>query len=152
MNGYVCWYDYNSNDGILNDMSGNEYYFNSYSFSKTHYRVTGLCKKTGKRKTIKTKKFPGLFLDRVLVHDPVCKKLKTNMPVDFSQAKGLTERWAVKMKVDSSPKRIRQVLEYRFMRCLDAWLEEEANPKMQNPIWLRYFENRVENYFREILE
>ena|SRR5665213_2198885 len=118
--GFVLWFDESGNDGILKDLDGNEHYFNSYSFPKTHYRVTGICKKTGRKKTISTKFFPGLFLDHRLISDPVAKKMGSETPVSWVQASGIEQRWAVDVRLEPNMKE--EVLSFLLFRALDNWV------------------------------
>lgn len=115
--GFVRWYDEKGDDGILQDFDGNEYYFNSWSFPKTKYRVTGTCKVTGKQKTIMTRLYPGLWLSYTIVKDKLCFKIDNDTPVEFEQAEGIDQRWAVKMKL--KPELIQDVLSYHVESCLD---------------------------------
>jgi hypothetical protein len=115
--GFVRWYDEKGDDGILQDFEGNEYYFNSWSFPKTKYRVTGTCKITGKQKTVMTRYYPGLFLSYTIVKDNMCMKIDHDTPVEFEQAKGIDQRWAVSITL--KPELIEDVLSHHIECSLD---------------------------------
>lgn len=149
--GYVRWYDEKSDDGICRTLDGHEYYFNSWSFSGTHYRVTGTCKKTGKQKTVKTTAYPGLFLARVQVKDRRCQTIKSGDPIAFSQADGVGDyRWAVKIK--KMPQLRRQVLEVKLINSLDSALSIAADPReFYRNIWAPYNERRITENLEALL-
>lgn len=117
--GFVKWFDLTGDDGIISDFEGNEWYFNSWSFALTHYRVTGKCKKTGETKTVSTRCFPGLFLDRKEIKDFRCARVKSGQPVRFRQADGISKRWAV--DISFAPALKKRVLEYKLECALDAY-------------------------------
>lgn len=140
--GFMRWYDLKSDDGILEDFEGREFYFNSWSFPKTYYLVTGICKKSKRKKTIKTRKLPGLFLDHKHIHDPLCGELKNGMPFYFTQAKGIGCPWAVEMF--EAPELARDVLGYKLFCALES-LESE-----KDSIWIAYYKARIDSLLRDI--
>lgn len=120
--GYVRWYDLNSDDGIISDFEGNSWYFNSWSFALTHYRVTGKCKTTGREKTISTRMYPGLLLKQSVVKDFRCARIRYDQPVRFRQADGIDQRWAV--DISFAPALKRQVLEYKLEGVLESFYSD----------------------------
>jgi hypothetical protein len=114
MRGSIRWYDKTADDGILRDMKGNDYYFNSWSFSETYWLATGISKKTGKKVTLNVGRlFPGLWTERKEVRDKRCDDLKTNMPVIFRQAKGIDRPWAVDIEIMPVSKALKEWLGLR---------------------------------------
>ena len=99
MKGAIRWYCPSSDDGILVDANGNEFYFNSWSFKDTRYKVTGKCKKTGKTITISTRLYPGMCVNYEHVRSWVCSTLGGNEFVEFKQAPGINKPWAVEIEV-----------------------------------------------------
>jgi hypothetical protein len=145
--GFVRWYDEKGDDGILTTFAGEEYYFDSWSFQKTRYRVTGKCKKTGRQKTIETRLYPGLWLNYTVIKDPLVLKLINGTAVSFVQADGMDQRWAVKIAVDSSIEARRAVWGYKLQCALDGMIETETDFRTS---WYEYYEKRVESLLSEV--
>ena len=143
INGFVRWYDESSDNGHIEDFNGQMYYFNSFSFPKTMYKVTGKCKKTGKKKTIKTRHFPGLFLSRQEIKDPVTKKLTYGTRVSFNQVPDYDKGWAIDIDVDNSKKSRIEFLEYR--------LEGLLNNNNPDPRWAIHYERKLNDLITEIV-
>lgn len=147
MNGFILWYDEKSDDGILCDLSGNQYYFNAWSFPGTKWRVTGKCKKTGRKKTILTRHFPGLFLSHHQRKDFEVHMLRTDMPVVFEQASGIDQPWAVKIKIETGFKAELRVMRYRLSSAMKSLEAAKADPlKHRRKIWVGYQERRIKSY------
>ncbi len=145
MKGFILWYDEMGDDGILCDLAGNEFYFNSWSFSGTCYQVTGKCKRTGRRKTILTRYFPGLFLGYKQIKDTETWRLKTDTPVTFVQAKGIDQPWAVKITIDESI--IAEVMAARLRGAIRGLKAVNADPiAHRRKTWLGYQQRRVREY------
>lgn len=144
--GMVRWYDRRGQEGVLIDFDGNEWYFNSWSFPKTHYRVTGICKKTGRKKTISTRRFPGLWINyKVVPQKNMISKMDYNSPVSFTAAKGLGHyRWAVDLSLE--PKIRKEVLSYRLATALESWAH------CMQTLDLTWLPNSEENLSRILLE
>jgi hypothetical protein len=133
MQGYVKWYDRLSGDGMIKCIDNElNYYFNVWSFSETKYKVTGICKKTGRKKTIKTRLFPGLFLQHKILNDPVLSKIKYDTPVRFDQFED--HAWAIHVKIDNSLKR--KIWETKMLWCLDSMLlgDQKESIRMFNKL------------------
>ena len=141
--GFVRWYSESSDDGHLEDYNGVNYYFNSWSFPKTMYKVTGIDKKTGKKKTIKTRKFPGLFLQRQEMKDPTVNNLDYGTAVTFIRYEDYDRNWAIDVVVDRSKKAKREFLEYRLERLL-----ENQTP---DPKWQKYHDGKIAETIAEII-
>lgn len=137
--GFVLWFDKRDGEGIISSLSGDDFYFNVWSFGQTHYRVTGKCKRTGRKKTISTRCFPGLFLKRREIRDPVCETLESGTPVVFEQAVGLREQWAVNAVIDKSKTARAAVWYCRLLGCWRSMKETEMDFKTN---WHEYYDCR----------
>jgi len=137
MRGFIRWYNVTGDHGIITNLDTKEsYYFNSWSFQKTHYVVTGISKATGCKKSIKTRLFPGLFLDRKHVKDPICYKKINEIPVEFEQAQGLNYKWAANIKINK--KFLPEVLEYHLFNLLEQCERDEQDERLwYRNIWCR---------------
>lgn len=134
MKGFVRWFDKMGGDGILTRLeTGNEYYFNSWSLPRTVYVVTGNCKKTGRKKTVKTQHYPGMWLSYKVKQDPTVEKLQNYTPVRFKQAKGIDQRWAVEISIDKSL--APEVHEHRLICILDSMLACDIGDERFPNIW-----------------
>lgn len=140
--GFVRWFDSTGDDGIITDFDGNEWYFNSWSFERTRYRVTGVCKKTKRKKTIETRHYPGLFLQHSVTKDPILTRITHDVPVTFENANiGEKYLWAVGVVPDFSRRAAIEVWEYRLVCVLDSLLATEFDFKSS---WHEYYEKRLE--------
>lgn len=146
--GYVRWYDKSGDDGILCDFKGNEYYFNSHSFESSKWGATGICKKTGKKKTIRTRFYPGLFLVDGYFPGPECEKITHDTPVEFEQAKGTEQRWAVKIKIKDTLENRILVWETQVFCLLDSMTKSENEFKNN---WYEYYERRLNSFLERAL-
>lgn len=142
--GFVRWFDKVGDDGILTDFEGREHYFNSWSFPKSVWGATGICKKTGKKKTIRTRFWPGMFLVDGSYPDPVCEKLKNGVPVEFEQADGIEQRWAVRIKL--RPDLREEVLSYQISTLLESMAATEFDFSSN---WHEYYERRLAQILEE---
>lgn len=147
MRGFVLWFDERSDDGILTDFDGNEWYFNSWSFEGTRYRARGICKKTGRKKTILTRHYPGLFMQAGHIPDARCKRVKHLTPVVFEQADGISHRWAVKIEFDRSRRAREDVWGYQMICALESL--ESVSAKACEDIWRPHYEGLVERLIEE---
>jgi len=144
--GFVRWFDKTGNDGILTCLeTGHEYYFNSYSDETTVYVVTGICKETGKQKTIETRSFPGLFLDYKLKAGSQIDQWTYDTPVRFNQAKGIEQRWAVQVEIDLEL--TSEVQEYKLINLLDCLLAVDMNEGQKFLFSRDYYEKQINRLF-----
>lgn len=144
LQGFVRWYDVKGDDGIITDFEGNEYYFNSYSFPKSHYVVSGKDKITKRPLTVRTRNYPGMFLQHTWTKDHWCLTIKSRDPVEFEQASGIEQRWAVNLT--SRPDLVSDVLQYRYLCALDCTFYGEFDG-----VWNRYNTKRLDSLINEIL-
>lgn len=150
--GFIRWYDASGDHGIVTDFEGNDYYMNSWSFPETHYKVTGISKKTKKKVTIKTWLFPGLFRDRTVYPDPICETIAANggiyaSGVSFVQAPKIERPWAIEIKLE--PELTNKILETRY-----EWTKYSLSVAKKDPrpfyrkLWTNYYQKhlkRLEN-------
>ncbi len=150
INGFVRWFDSSGDNGILNCFDGGQYYFDSWSLPKTHYLVTGTCKVTGKQKTVKTRHFPGLFLNYKIIQDPICTKLKHLVPVSFELTNNPNDFWGIKIRIE--PKLKNEVKAQQVLSSLMSldYLNQSEKPT-DRTIWLPHEEKRFERLIAEIL-
>lgn len=147
ISGYVRWYDRHGDDGVLVDFDGHEYYFNSFSFEGTKFISTGICKKTGIKKTIKSKYWGGLFLQNGTVPDKRCATLQSDTPVIFEQAKGIEQRWAVKIELDLSKKAARNLWEHKLFYVLETLYYFQYDPSYS---WTDYSLKRLHSILEKL--
>lgn len=151
MIGYIRWYDGLRDDGILADLSGNTYYFNSWSFPGTFYEVTGKSKRTGKQVTIHTRKFPGLFLKHVQIRDTEIWRLATDTPVTFKIADNVSAYpWAIKIKIEE--KHLCKVLKTRVQEAQAALKTADSYTGRNQSWWVGYYADRIKTYSDKLEE
>ena len=138
--GWIRWFDQSSGEGMLTDFDGNEWYFNEWSFALTHYEVTGKCKTTGMKKTVKTRYFPGMFLSYKIKRDFMCKRLKYEMPVEFEMFDN--QRWAIKIVYKPSLKN--EVRDQKIINAIESldWIEMQRK-KFGDQLWIQSAEDRL---------
>lgn len=147
--GFIRWYDTSNDHGIIVDFEGNEYYMNSWSFPETHYKVTGISKKTKKKVTIKTRLFPGLFRDRTVYPDPVCSTIDANRGiyatgVSFVQAPRIeiARPWAVEIKLE--PDLANKILETRYKWAKLSLTAANKDPRaFYRKLWSSHYRRQI---------
>lgn len=144
--GFIRWFDLSGDQGILSDFDGNEHFFNSWSFPETHYLATGKCKKTGRQKTVKTRHYPGLWINFKEIMDPTCIEIqyKHFIPVEFEDA-GVSPgyNWAVKIKM--RPDLQKEVFDHRLESSMNVVYYGDVNP-----MWQRYGEKQLDHLLQEV--
>lgn len=134
--GYVLWYDPNADDGLIKCLEdGKNYYFNSWSFSGTHYLIRH------KKRVIRTRSFPGLFVRREVIPDKRIEGVDSFDPVYFERANDVDIFWAVRIDMGTFHD---EILGYRLQEILEAARFEE------DPIWADYYDLCIERILKEI--
>lgn len=147
--GFVRWFDRLSNDGILTCLeTGRDYYFNSFSFPNTVYVVTGICKVTGKEKTVETRGFPGLFLSYKIKPDQEAERAESETPVRFRQADGIEQCWAVDIQIDESL--ADEVNDFLITCALDGMLSCDLGDEKYPKVWKPNYERRLERLINKM--
>ena len=148
---YIRWYDEMSGDGECSDLEGNHYNFNEWSFQKTVYKVTGISKKTGKKMTVKTRFYPGLFLDYKILRDKNLKKLKYLTPIFIKEIyKDNRPLWATKIEL-ASKKHKKDILCFCFQNVLDSAIKEDLTENSKYN-FMRWNDKNLDEWIDRMLQ
>lgn len=150
--GHIQWFS--GGDGMLQEFgTGNRYRITEWSFPKTHYKVTyeaGKASRHGKMLTkdvtIKTRHFPGLFVDHPTIQDPACEvvRYKRDVTVTFDVDENSN---VTNIKIDKKQKKD-IVMSEHLVGILDGYMSINT----LEASWKTWFEHRERNLSRLLEE